>query len=72
MERGRVDMYFVAGVIGISPSYAYQLLKVFMSNPYVHKELAKRGVSTFWDGKEIRAIMKQNAKTLEDMMTQKK
>lgn len=59
LKHGKVDMYFLAGAIGVSPSYAYQLIRMFMSNPLVHKEMEKRGICLYWDGKVIKLINKE-------------
>ena len=54
MRYKAIDMYEVAARLGIAPSYAYQLMKMFMSNPMAHKHFAQRGYQIILNGGELR------------------
>ena len=68
MKYKRVDMYLVASFLGISPSYAYQLMKMFVNNPMAHKHFAERGYRIVFDGGELRIERLEALKTLPEIL----
>ena len=57
----RLDMYDVAARLGVSPSYAYHLMRMFAANPLVIRDFERRGLRVIFDGGRLRA---ENLKSL--------
>ena len=55
MRYKAIDMYEVAARLGVSPGYAYQLMRMFAGNPMAHRHFARRGLKIVLDGGELRA-----------------
>ena len=55
LKHKEIDEYDVAGRLGISPTYAYQLMRMFAANPLVIRDFERRGLRVIFDGGRLRA-----------------
>ena len=54
LKHKEIDEYDVAGRLGISPTYAYQLMRMFACHPIVLKHFKKRGLRVVFDSGSLR------------------